>query len=265
MHQEAVVIDSIRMMLELGRWLNRQLRRHGFSVQRHHPPGHFLRPIGRLDWFLEDIKARGFACRHVMDVGASDGSWSRSLLRVYPGASGLLVEPRPECVPALERFCAEHPGWSFVSTGVGAREGELPLALWDTSSTFLKRMVSLANTTVKVPLVRCDSLFGPDAVYPDLVKLDVEGFELEALSGADALLGRVDLLIIEVATFHFGTERPLARDIIAFLERRDYALYDVAGFIRRPYDGAIGLLDLVFARRGSSLTDHPEKWFAEQA
>ena len=223
-----------------------------------------MRPIGRLDWFLEDIKARGFDCRHVLDLGASDGSWSRKLLHIYPEASGLMVEPRPACVPALEQFCVEHPNWSFVTAGVGACEGELPLALWDTSSTLLTDSVVLAKETVKVPVVRCDSLFGANAIYPNLVKLDVEGFEMEVLSGAELLFGRVDLFVIEVATFPFGTTRPLAHDVIAFLEGMGYLLYDVGGFIRRPYDGAVGLLDLVFARQGCSLTDHPNEWFAKQ-
>ena len=196
--------------------------------------------------------------------GRATGAGVEGFCTSIRAASGLIVEPRPACVPALEQFCLEHPNWSFVTAGVGASEGELPLALRDTSSTLLKDSVALAKETVSVPVVRCDSLFGANAIYPNLVKLDVEGFEMEVLSGAALLFGRVDLFVIEVATFPFGTTRPLAHEVIAFLEGMGYLLYDVGGFIRRPYDGAVGLLDLVFARQGCSLTDHPNEWFAKK-
>ncbi len=246
--------------LRIGRWLNVGLRKFGAQLQQHYPPGHHMRPIGRLSSFLEDVKARGFECRNVLDVGASDGSWSRELLRVYPGAAGILVEPRAECRPALRRFCAEHPAWSHVQAALGDREEERPLAMWGTASTLLPDNVARADDAMTVEVKRCDSLFSSGASYPQLLKLDVEGFELEVLAGAERLLGHVELLIVEASLFPFGAERPLFHDIVEFLKRQDYLLYDVAGFIRRPHDAAIGLLDLAFARRDGELRAASGEW-----
>ena len=82
---------------------------------------------------------------------------------------------------------------------------------------------------------------------PDMVKLDVEGFELEALKGASELFGRTDLFVIEIALYRFSG-RPMIHEVVPFMAQRGYFVYDIAGFIRRPYDGAIGLIDLCFSR-----------------
>jgi Methyltransferase FkbM domain len=86
------------------------------------------------------------------------------------------------------------------------------------------------------------------------VKLDVEGFELEALRGGASLFGRTDVFLIEVALYRF-VDRPLLHDIVAYMASKGYFVYEIAGFIRRPYDGAVGLMDLCFAPHPSRPRD----------
>jgi hypothetical protein len=75
----------------------------------------------------------------------------------------------------------------------------------------------------------------------------VEGYEIEALEGAGTLLGETELFQIEVALYRF-INRPMLHEVVAYMAERGYFVYDIAGSIRRPYDGAIGLMDLCFAR-----------------
>jgi hypothetical protein len=83
--------------------------------------------------------------------------------------------------------------------------------------------------------------------------LDIQGFELEALSGATSIFGQSEILIVETSLFEFGPRSPIARDVIAFMGERGYEIYDLAGFIRRPYDGALGQMDVVFAKTNGLL------------
>ena len=48
-------------------------------------------------------------------------------------------------------------------------------------------------------------------------------------------------------------------DVVAAMAAHGYFVYDIAGFIRRPWDGAVALMDLCFARalRGSETEWHP--------
>jgi FkbM family methyltransferase len=216
----------------------RVLSSAGYDVRRRQPPGSHLRPIGQQDSVLADFRARGFRPSLIFDVGASDGSWTNAVRPIFPAARFVTVEPRNTGVEPT------------VHAAVGAHEGVATLTDWDTGSTLIAADPKGA-AQYQVPITTLNCLaqqFGT----PDFVKLDVEGFELEALKGADTLLGRTELFVIEVALYRF-TDRPLLHEVVAFMAERGYFVCDVAGFIRRPTDGAVGLMDLCFARtlRGS--------------
>jgi len=57
----------------------------------------------------------------------------------------------------------------------------------------------------------------------------------------------------------------MLHDIVAFMERHDYVTYDFGDPIRRPFDGAVGLVDLCFARRGASIRAGEGEWYAAGA
>ena len=76
---------------------------------------------------------------------------------------------------------------------------------------------------------------------------------------AEGLLGVTDLFIIEVALFEF-TGRPLANEVIAFMKSRGYFIYDVAGFIRRPLDGNLALMDICFVRADAPFRGPRSAW-----
>jgi hypothetical protein len=104
------------------------------------------------------------------------------------------------------------------------------------------------------PVVTIDSVLADHrGFHPDFVKLDIQGFELRALAGATSIFGRTEMLILEVSLFEFMVGQPLARDVIAFMGDRGYEIYDIPGFLRRPFDGALGQMDLAFVRQGGRL------------
>ena len=88
---------------------------------------------------------------------------------------------------------------------------------------------------------------------PFLVKVDVEGGELDALSGATRTLERTELVIAEASLFEFIPGQPLAHELIGFLAERGFVLYDLYDLHTRPLDQALGMADLVFARRDGVL------------
>jgi FkbM family methyltransferase len=238
-----------RILGRFGYALRRTSTLHGGS------PGSHTRPIGEIALFLEDIRARGFAPTGIIDVGANKGAWTKIALSVFPKTPILMIEPQDEMEPILSQMLREHPYCRYVKAGAGREKGELLQTIWDDSegSSFLPAAsdkLQKIGKQRKTPIITIDNLLAqsfPD-FRPDLVKLDIQGFELEALSGAETLFGKTEMFIMEASLFEFMPNQPILREVVSFMAAKDYELYDIPGGCRRPSDGALGQADLAFVK-----------------
>jgi FkbM family methyltransferase len=221
-------------------------------------------PVGDTRAFFEGLAARGFAPASVLDVGAHRGDWSRTARAVFPGARFVLVEPQREWARDLERFCAESAdaatgATEWIAAAAGAEAGERMLAIDPAGggSSLLPGAAGAAAMGAEaraVPVVTLDSIYAGGArPLPDLVKIDVEGMELEVLSGASTLLGTAELFVVEAALFRYRPEQATFAELVAWMAGRGYLPYDFPWFLRRPLDGALGLCDVAFARAAGPL------------
>ena len=240
----------------------KQFFRHlGIEVHRYRefPPASPQRSIGNLESLLEDLRERGFVPQSILDVGANHGNWSRIAKRIFPKANCFLIEPQIEMKPYLDSFCNDFPNSRWFMAGAGAKPGELTLTIWDDleGSSFLPESSEKLKTTGKqrsIKIITIDSLIEDGAIpIPQLVKLDIQGFELEALCGGSKLFGQVEVFILEVSLFRFMKDMPIFHEVISFMADQDYFAYDFPGFLRRPYDGALGQVDICFVKQGGLL------------
>jgi hypothetical protein len=81
--------------------------------------------------------------------------------------------------------------------------------------------------------------------FPDFIKLDVQGYELEVLRGAAASLANAEFCLLEVSLMNLCNE-PLLTEVIAFMDERGFQAYDICQFMRRPYDLALYQIDMLF-------------------
>jgi FkbM family methyltransferase len=166
-----------------------------------------------------------------------------------------MIEPQDEMDPCLSRLAAEIPACHYVKAAVGREEGELIQTIWEdlAGSSFLPKPDAeklKIGKQRKTKVTTIDTLLaGPyTGFHPDLVKLDIQGFELEALSGAQATFGKTEIFILETSLFEFMPRQPITREVIAFMSDRGYELYDITEYLRRPFDGALGQVDLAFVK-----------------
>lgn len=213
------------------------------------------RPIGNIGMFLEDLQARGFAPRGIIDVGANRGDWTRMALSVFPEAKILMIEPQREMQIHLDQLCSENHNLEFIHAGAGRESGQLIQTIWEdlAGSSFLPEPSQEKLQTGKQRITRIvtiDNLIeNRSEFFPDLVKLDIQGFELEALKGSTSLFGRTQVFILETSLFEFMPNMPITAECINFMTAKGYEIYDVAEYRRRPLDGALGQIDLAFVLR----------------
>jgi hypothetical protein len=103
--------------------------------------------------------------------------------------------------------------------------------------------------------VRClDALLETDLLEPpELIKADVQGFELEVLRGAKRCLESTQLLLLEVSYRRIYRDLPLAHEVIAFAGDAGFRIYDICTYAGRPSDGELTQSDILFARESSPL------------
>ena len=200
---------------------------------------------------LGDIR-RLFAHRSpqvVFDVGANVGYETDRYLRAFPEAVVHAFEPTPATFVTLQQAYGAHARVRLHQVAVSTEAGEADFrvdnrvfagganSLLPHGRRFLDDQAHAAYTTVGVPTVALDEICADTGIsHIDLLKLDVEGAELLALTGAADLLGRsaVDVIDAEVRVLADYEGQPLLEDLLAHLGGLGYRLFNLYGDAEAP-------------------------------
>ncbi|HWB65094.1 MAG TPA: FkbM family methyltransferase [Chitinophagales bacterium] len=212
-------------------------------------------PVGDMDALLNDVKRRGLKVTRVLDIGAYKGWFSRQVLAVYPDALLYLVEPQQEMEPYMLGFLQQHKNARYFKMAAGAADAVKDFYIADDlACSGLMEVQSTDGKSTAVTVKAIDSLLHERQIdVPEIVKIDVQGYELEVLKGCQALFGKTELFIIETSLQKKNDSFPLMGDVIAFMDRQGYLVYDFAGFLRHKSDGSLFECDICFVKRNSFL------------
>ena len=207
--------------------------------------------------FEHDRVPFGFDFATVIDAGAARGQFALFALWRFPAAQVICFEPLPdEAGVAINVLPTDRATVYEVALGAARGKATLHVSAQSDSSSLLPigsgQVAAFPGTEeVRQLIVPMDTLepylSEVHAKRPCLLKIDVQGFELEVLRGTGGALDRVDEVLVETSFVELYPGQPRVEEVIAFLAARGLRLVDISGLARAPTGEAVQA-DFLFRR-----------------
>jgi FkbM family methyltransferase len=196
--------------------------------------------------------------RTIVDVGANRGQFALVAARRWPSAVLICLEPLGKPRKTLRRALRRHSRLKVIDAAASDASGTAVLHVSRSDDSSSLRAITDRQTllfpgteevgTVPVRTVRLDEVIAIRVhERPALLKIDVQGGELDALHGATGLLPTIDFVLVESSFTELYAGQALADDVIRFLQSQGFALSAVlAPTVGR--DGVVVQADLLFTQ-----------------
>lgn len=196
----------------------------------------------------------------VFDIGANEGQYATELRD--SGYHGRIVSFEPQAA-AYQRLAARataDPRWDVRQIAVGNRSGpaELHVAANEVSSSLLAMErrhedVAPGSAYVAVEAVQEATL---DSVALELLaekerpmlKMDVQGYEMRILEGAEQLLSRAEVVEAEVLLDALYEGQASFRQLIDTLDDAGYRAASFEPGLTDPETGRVSWMDVIWVR-----------------
>ena len=200
---------------------------------------------------------RRLAPATVIDVGANKGQFALAARRALPDATLHAFEVLPGPLATLRRNFDGDASFTAHALALSDAAGEATfhVASREDSSSLLG--VGAAQeavfdvreaSAIRVPTARLDGLGLVEAcVAPVLLKLDVQGAELQVLRGAEAVLDRLSHIYAECSYVELYQGQALFPEVRAWLEARDFVFRSAFNTHHDPKLGPVQA-DMLFQR-----------------
>ena len=200
----------------------------------------------------------------VVDGGAHEGAFVDAVRAHAPEACFVCFEPDPQLSQALVTRFAADSKVQVMPMALGANAGTARLninasrscnSLVEASSANAGTLGGLMATTAQVDVrvaTLDEALVEAGHATVDIVKLDLQGFDLQALRGAPQVLQSAQVVVVEVwyAPVYAGTVNYL--DIFSFMRENGFALYTLVGVHYSTSDRLLWS-DAVFVRADAAV------------
>lgn len=194
----------------------------------------------------------------VVDIGANRGQFALVSRHCYPDARIVSFEPLPEPAAIFRQVFAGDARALLHACAIADQAGttQMHVSARDDSSSLLPIAAEQerifpgtqeeGRATVEMRRLE-DVLQRVDIAAPALLKLDVQGYELQALRGCETLLEAFAWVYCECSFVALYEGQALADEVIAWLRERGLRLLGVYN-MAHDYDGRTIQADFLFGR-----------------
>jgi FkbM family methyltransferase len=209
---------------------------------------------------LRDLKCLHAAAR-VVDVGAARGDFSAGILRLWPKAELICVEPI-ESQAALLRERFESEKVHVVNAAAGDQDGEM--AFHEVRNLDSSSILPMGRHRAEFPSISTETseyavrVRGLDSVVEDfwaesdidLLKVDVQGYELPVLRGASRTLQRSRFVIVEVSLRALYDGQAPFEEVLLTMHNAGFGVIDYVEGVRGPVSGELLQMDFLYSKNG---------------
>jgi FkbM family methyltransferase len=184
------------------------------------------------------LQNRGFVANTLIDIGAAEGAFFlyRGHSNLFPAARHFFIDAMQENEASYRKLAPKF-GTGYEITALSSMEGEVMLRVdpdfYNTHIEHLQPETPYAATR-RVPVTTLDRVVERHALQPPFVlKLDVQGGELDVLRGG---LRTLDEAVVVTTEINIFAERDSLVDLLGFMQGIGWALYDITDLTYFPSD-----------------------------
>jgi FkbM family methyltransferase len=175
---------------------------------------------------LAYLRSTGVQLTRVLDLGAYEGNWTKLIKGLYPQARIIMVDANTE----KEQFL--RPLGNFHIAVLGETDGkEVDYYKCQDGDAGSGNGIYRENTPFKFAAERrkcvtLSTLLGSDEGF-DLIKMDVQGAELDVIRGGLPIVTNSRYLLLELQTHNYNLGAPHFEEVVAFLHGHGFGVVDI--------------------------------------
>ena len=168
----------------------------------------------------------------IIDIGSNKGQFIMLIEQLFPHKTIYSFEPLAEPLEIQKRFFNYKKNIFFYNFALGSNTSTKEFFIterMDGSSFFKINTENTNNIHYKIQNQRNiqirtldEIMIDQEIIQPILIKIDVQGFELEVLKGAEKILEKTNYLLVEVSEKEMYQHQPIQDEIITFLQDRNF-------------------------------------------
>jgi FkbM family methyltransferase len=163
--------------------------------------------------------------KNVLDIGAYEGHWSRLFTSIYPDANVLMIEANKE----KEKTLKEIGNYRIALLGEKDNETVDYYKCLDgvpTGNGIYQENTEFKFTPEKRRTITLPTLLGSEKGF-DLIKMDVQGSELNIIKGALPIIKKTKYLLLELQTFQYNKGAPQIEEVVSYLHGLNFGFVDL--------------------------------------
>ena len=187
----------------------------------------------------------------ILDIGANTGQFYREISQIFPNAYYFLIEGNDGCEIPLKSTGMDY-SISMLSdsekiVNYYIRDGE-PLctgnSIYKENTSFYDedKVIVVQKNTKTLPQVVNDKTF-------DLIKIDVQGSELDIMKGGIEIIKSSKGVLLEVSLVEFNQGAPTKQEVIDFMQEIGFEPVEVIANINHPLFHTLIQEDVLFLNK----------------